>query len=45
MFFYKEKNMFEEENTENGWVFYAFKGNFPEIPAIGRTKVILTGVF
>lgn len=37
--------MFDRENTENGWVFYAFEGSFPEIKATDRLKVILTGFF
>lgn len=45
VFFCQEKNMFEGENTENGWVFYAFEGSFSEIKATDRLKVILTGFF
>lgn len=45
MFFQDEKNIFEGENTENGWGFYAFKGNFPEVRATEIMKVILIGYF
>lgn len=37
--------MFEGENPENGWGFYAFEGSFPEIRATDWLKAFLTGFF